>query len=92
MGSKIIGRTQCPECDFEAAHVKESDRCVFRYCPECGAQYHARTERQRANLLKRTRLNDVAPVPAPAAAAAPVAKPAAPAPAPAAKRPALSEL
>lgn len=53
MASKIIGRTKCPECDFEKAHVKQSEKCVYRYCPECGSQFHARTERQREALVKR---------------------------------------
>lgn len=83
MGAPIIGRTDCPECDFKAAHVKQSEKCVFRYCPECGAQYHARTQRQRADLIRKTRTEGAAPAPAPDA------KPAAPAaPAPTTKPPA----
>jgi len=56
MASRLIGRAQCPECGFAAAHVKESDKCTYRYCPECGSQHHARTDRQKSDLLKKTRL------------------------------------
>lgn len=58
MASKMLGRTPCPECSFQAAHVKQSDKCVYRYCPECGAQHHAKTERQRADLMGKTRMLD----------------------------------
>jgi hypothetical protein len=56
MASKIIGRTKCPECGFDSAHVKQSDKCIYRYCPECQSQHHARTERQRTDLLAKTRM------------------------------------
>ena len=56
MASKIIGRANCPECGFEHAHVKQSDKCIYRYCPECQSQHHARTERQRTDLMAKTRL------------------------------------
>lgn len=65
MASRMIGRTACPECGFAAAHVKESDKCTYRYCPECGSQHHARTERQKADLLAKTRLLDATPTPTP---------------------------
>ncbi|HWH83471.1 MAG TPA: hypothetical protein VNU71_14665 [Burkholderiaceae bacterium] len=55
MASKIIGRAACPECGFDSAHIKESDKCVYRYCPECGSQTHARTTRQKTNMLERMR-------------------------------------
>jgi predicted RNA-binding Zn-ribbon protein involved in translation (DUF1610 family) len=58
MASKIIGRTVCPECGFEGAHVKESEKCLYRYCPECGSQHHARSERQRVDLEAKTRAVD----------------------------------
>lgn len=76
MASKIIGRCDCPECGFNAAHVKESERCKFRYCPECGAQYHARTERQQKNLMANMRAVDQAPPPAPEPTPAPSKAPA----------------
>lgn len=63
MASRMIGRAACPECGFDAAHVKQSEKCVYRYCPECGAQHHAKTERQRTDLLKKTRLIEPTPTP-----------------------------
>lgn len=62
--STIIGRTVCPECGFESAHVKQSEKCIFRFCPKtglddepgCGAMYHATTPRQKRELLAKTRL------------------------------------
>lgn len=51
----MIGRTLCPECGFESAHVKQSAKCLYRYCPDCGSQYHARTDRQRQLLSEKTR-------------------------------------
>lgn len=62
MASKIIGRAKCPECSFESAHVKESEKCLYRYCPNCGINGpHARTPLQRENMTKGMR-----PVEAPA--------------------------
>lgn len=61
MASRMIGRTACPECGFHAAHVKESDKCVYRYCPECNSQHHAKSQRQRTDLLGKTRLLDPSP-------------------------------
>lgn len=51
MASKIIGRAACPWCDFDAAHVRESDKCLYLYCPDCGISTHFRTDRQR-DLLR----------------------------------------
>lgn len=61
MASRMVGRTVCPECGFGAAHVKESEKCLYRYCPECGSQHHARTERQRSDLSAKTRAVDGGP-------------------------------
>lgn len=61
MASKLIGRTTCPECGFASAHVKRSDKCTYRYCPECNSQHYARTDRQRELLLAKTRLVDASP-------------------------------
>lgn len=84
MASQIIGRADCPECKFGAAHVKKSEKCHYRYCPECGAQYHAKTPRQVADLLAKTRpeKHPQPAAPAPAGAAAPVAVEPAQTPAP----------
>lgn len=70
MGAPIIGRTECPECGFASAHVKKSEKCHFRYCPECGSQHHARTPRQVSDLLAKMRADAPTPsesAPAPAA-------------------------
>lgn len=72
MASRMIGRAACPECGFSGAHVKQSDKCTYRYCPECGAQHHARTERQQRDLMDKTRLVDAPAVP-PKAPAEPTA-------------------
>lgn len=55
MASLMVGRATCPECGFDAAHVKKSEKCLYRYCPECGAQHYAKTERQRQLLDAKTR-------------------------------------
>jgi hypothetical protein len=75
MASRMIGRTACPECGFAAAHVKESEKCLYRYCPECGSQHHARTERQRADLTAKTRTLEGSATPTPTPAAIPTATP-----------------
>lgn len=74
MASIMIGRAACPECGFESAHVKQSERCIYRWCPECGAQHYARTERQRADLMAKTR--QVASATPTGSASAPAAAPA----------------
>lgn len=58
MASTLIGRTKCPECGFGSAHVKKSDKCTYRYCPECASQYYARTDRQVELLMAKTRSTD----------------------------------
>ena len=65
MASTMVGRTACPECGFASAHVKRSEKCLYRYCPECGSQHHARTERQQADLMAKTRPVEAAPPPTP---------------------------
>lgn len=84
MGSPIIGRTACPECGFGAAHVKESPKCIYRYCPECGSMHHAKTERQKSDLTAKMRPEGgAAPTPTPTptgkASEAPAAAPPTPA-------------
>jgi hypothetical protein len=85
MASKIVGRTACPECGFESAHVKQSDKCLYRYCPECGSQHMARSARQVTDLMAKTRPVDGQAPAATASASVPSASAeASPAPAPAA--------
>jgi ssDNA-binding Zn-finger/Zn-ribbon topoisomerase 1 len=82
VASVILGRTACPECGFTSAHVKQSEKCLYRHCPECGSTYHTKGDKQRADLMAKTRAEGDAPAtsstpkPAPASAA-----PAAPPPA-----------
>lgn len=73
MASRMIGRANCPECGFSGAHVKESEKCLYRWCPECSAQYYAKTQRQRADLMAKTRLLQGSPT---GSASAPAAAPA----------------
>lgn len=75
MASRMIGRTTCPECGFASAHVKESEKCLYRYCPECGSQHHARTERQRGDLMDKTRLLEPTPSPTPTQEPSPTTTP-----------------
>lgn len=70
MASRLVGRTACPECGFAGAHVKQSEKCLYRYCPECGATYYCRGGRQAADLQAKTR-----PVDAPTATGSPTASP-----------------
>lgn len=65
MTSAIIGRMACPDCGFESAHVKQSDKCLFRYCPECHTQTFAKTELQQANMRQRMRPVQAVAQPAP---------------------------
>lgn len=80
MASKIIGRTTCPECGDAKAHVKESEKCIYRYCGECGSQYHAKTELQRKLLLGKMRPPDSLAASTSTPEPAPVAKPEPPTP------------
>lgn len=64
MASRMIGRAACPECGFSSAHVKQSEKCLYRYCPECGAQYNTRTDRQRTDLMAKTRAIEAPAAPA----------------------------
>lgn len=78
--SRIIGRVECPDCGFEAAHVKQSEKCIYRYCPNCGLNGpHARTDAQRANMTRKMRPVEPTPTPTEKSAPAP-AKPATPTP------------
>lgn len=73
MASKIIGRTKCTECEFEAAHVKiKTDPpegktpLPYRHCPECGAQFFPRSQAQADKITARMRPEGQgSPLPAP---------------------------
>ncbi|WP_228892537.1 hypothetical protein [Pseudoduganella aquatica] len=54
MASKMLGRTACPECGFAHAHVKQKEgenTKAYRYCPDCGSQYYARSQAQHDKLI-----------------------------------------
>lgn len=93
MASQIIGRTTCPECAFAGAHVKRSEKTLYRYCPECGSQSMARSKRQEADLLAKTRLLDALDSPGSASASGSVGSASAQTlPLPVALAPALPEM
>lgn len=81
MASRMIGRCTCPWCGFGSAHVKESEKCAYMFCPDCGSQHYAKSERQRADLMAKTRPEPSRAVPATEAPPAPTpADPATPPP------------
>ncbi|WP_079214975.1 hypothetical protein [Herbaspirillum robiniae] len=88
MASKVLGRTACPLCAYDAAHVKlKTDKAegqaAFPYvhCRDCGTQLHTKNEHQAELLLKKTRAEKL-DVPAAAPAGQPIElAPADPAPA-----------
>lgn len=65
MASQMLGRCACPECGFTSAHVKKTEgketAKAYRYCPECGAQYFPRSNRQENDLLAKMRSEGAKP-------------------------------
>lgn len=55
-----MGRMACPECGFPDAEVREQKTpgLLYRYCPDCSAQFFARTPEASARLRQK-----IAPVP-----------------------------
>lgn len=57
MASDMLGRAACPECGFASAHIKiKTDKekaRPYRHCPECGAQYFPRNQRQDDDLRNK---------------------------------------
>lgn len=48
---EIVGVMICPECGMTGAEVKrQKNGLLYRYCPECNAQYFPRTEDASARL------------------------------------------
>ena len=91
MGRDVLGVMVCPECGHQGAQVKaQKNGKPYRYCPECDAQYFARSDAAAAALMGKIGKTWTAPVAdaANAPAPAPAAKPA---PAPAAKRSGLAD-
>lgn len=83
MAAALLGRAPCPECGFDAAHVKQNpDKHPYRYCPECGANYATRNSRQARDLIAKVRPEAHAkPLPEPTPAPSPAPAPANPPPA-----------
>lgn len=77
MGKReVLGLVKCPECDFDGAEVKlQKNGKAYRYCPECDAQFFARTDAASDRLLAKTGAKK-APEPEPKPAPAPEVKPA----------------
>lgn len=68
MASKIIGRKPCLlGCGFDSAHIKESEKCLYHFCPACGCNGpHARTQQQKDLMRKGMREEGAAkPLPEP---------------------------
>lgn len=52
---ECIGKMTCPECAFPDAEVKpqKTEGLVYRWCPDCNAQYFCRTPEASARLLAK---------------------------------------
>ena len=47
-----LGVVECPECGFGDAQIRQAKSgFLYRYCPDCNAQYFARTQ-QASDRLK----------------------------------------
>jgi predicted nucleic acid-binding Zn-ribbon protein len=54
--TKPEGLMDCPECGFHDAEVKLSKSgMLYRYCPDCNAQYFARTPEASGRLAAKMR-------------------------------------
>lgn len=91
MASNLLGRSRCPFCDDEKAHVKiktdkgeGKDAYPYLHCRECGCQLHAKNRHQAELLLKKTRAENIPSAPGQTTTPIPDPDPApTPAPAPA---------
>lgn len=54
---EVLGKMQCPECGHPDAEIKPQKTAglAYRWCPECNAQYFARTPETSARLLEKAR-------------------------------------
>lgn len=51
---EVLGVMDCPECGLSGAEVKRAKSgLLYRWCPECNAQYFPRTDEASARLAKR---------------------------------------
>lgn len=63
MGREVLGTMVCPECGHQGAQVKaQKNGKPYRYCPQCDAQYFARSDAAAAALLAK--IGKAAPAPA----------------------------
>ena len=85
MGREVLGTVACPECGFSEAQVKTAKSGFhYRYCPDCNAQFFARTPEASARLAAKAGAGTGTGRPAapPEVPAAPVRGTEKPAPAP----------
>lgn len=58
---EVVGHMTCPECDFPDAEVKaDKNGNLYRYCPECSAQYMTHGRPHKVENLK-ARMRGAAP-------------------------------
>lgn len=51
---KPVGFMVCPECGLEGAEIKtQKTGLLYRWCPDCNAQYFPRTEQASERLRAR---------------------------------------
>jgi hypothetical protein len=82
---EVLGVMDCPECGMSGAEVKlQKTGLLYRWCPECNAQYFPRTPEASDRLAKAAGMNRD-DRPEPVTVTVPDV-PAHPAPAPARKR------
>lgn len=53
--AKVVGQCTCPECGFTDAEVRRDRNAhLYRYCPDCTAQYFTYGDAVKsANLLRQ---------------------------------------
>lgn len=69
---KLVGHVACPECKTSGAEVKEDKNGhLYRWCPDCNAQYFTRGDDRRMKNLRE----QMTPLPAPSSEPAKVDQP-----------------
>jgi predicted nucleic acid-binding Zn-ribbon protein len=55
---QVLGRCECPECGFSDAEIKlQKSGLVYRWCPDCCAQYFPRTKESSDRLRSKHGIN-----------------------------------
>lgn len=50
---EVVGTMQCPECGLDGAQVKrQKNGLLYRWCPDCEAQYFPRNQAASDRLAK----------------------------------------